>query len=128
MSDTKFRVLVLDDSEIVLNLMALSLTDAGFEVFAAGSLIEFEQLMDSADPHIVLTDIQMPDISGDEICTVLKRKMDTHLIPIILFSTIDQAELEAMAERSGADGFVSKDAGPEEIVNKINEIAEEIIF
>lgn len=124
----KLRVLVLDDSEIVLNMMALTLAEAGFEPFSANSLIEFEQLLTSADPHIVLTDIQMPDITGDDVCRVLKAKMDTHLVPVILFSTIDEQELAELAERSGADGYVSKNAGPNEIVRVINELTEEIIF
>lgn len=125
---TSLRVLVMDDSEIVLNMMALLLTEAGFEVFTASSLIEFEQLIASAQPHIVLTDIQMPDISGDEICRVLKRKMDTHLIPIVMFSSLPRDELARLAERAGADGFVSKEAGPEAIVNKIHELTEEVLF
>lgn len=124
----KLRVLVLDDSEIVLNMMALTLAEAGFEPFSANSLIEFEQLLTSADPHIVLTDIQMPDITGDDVCRVLKAKMDTHLVPVVLFSTLDEQELAELAERSGADGYVSKNAGPNEIVRVINELTEEIIF
>lgn len=121
-------VLVMDDSIIVLNMMVLALTEAGFEVIAASSILEFEELMRKNKPHIVLTDIQMPDISGDNICRVLKQKMDTQFTPIILFSTIDVDELAALAERSGADGFVSKNAGVEEIVKKINELTEEIVF
>jgi CheY-like chemotaxis protein len=125
---SNLRVLVMDDSEIVLNMMALVLGEAGFEVFTAGSLIEFEQLLAAADPHIVLTDVRMPDISGAEICRVLKRKMDTHLIPIVMFSTLPEPELAKLAERAGADGYVSKEAGPEAIVEKIHELTEEVLF
>ena len=124
----KLRVLVLDDSEIVLNMMVLVLAEAGFEAFSANSLVEFELLLSSADPHIVLTDIQMPEITGDDVCRVLKSKMDTHLVPVVLFSTIEDKELAELAEHSGADGYVSKNAGPGEIVRVINKLTEEIIF
>ncbi len=127
MSD-KLRVLVMDDNENVLKMTALALTKAGFEVFTAGSLLEFDELMNSAEPHIVLSDIMMPEISGDSICRVLKKKMDSHLIPVILFSTIEESELAALAENSGADGYVSKIAGIEVVIQRINELTEEIAF
>ena len=124
----KLRILVLDDSEIVLNMMALALSESGFEVATANSLVEFEQRLKEQPPQIILTDIQMPDISGDDICRVLKKKLETESTPVLLFSTMEESELASLAERSGADGFVSKNAGPEEIVKRIRELTEEMLF
>ncbi len=124
----KLRILVLDDSEIVLNMMALALSESGFDVATANSLVEFEQRLKEQQPQIILTDIQMPDISGDDICRVLKKKLETESTPVLLFSTMEESELAALAKRSGADGFVSKSAGPEEIVKRIHELTEEMLF
>jgi CheY-like chemotaxis protein len=124
----KLRILVLDDSEIVLNMVALALGEAGFEVLTAGSLLEFEQALEGGLPHIILTDIHMPEIRGDNICRVLKQKLETGSTPIILFSTLPEDELAALAERAHADGYVSKNLGIEEIVTKVSELSAEILF
>ena len=75
-----------------------------------------------------MPDIKMPEISGDDVCRVLKQKYHTKLIPIVLFSTLEEKELAALAERAGADGFVSKNSGVEEIVKRIRELTGEILF
>lgn len=124
----KLTILVLDDSEIVLNMISLALMDAGFEVKAASSLVEFDRILSQLEPDIILTDIKMPEISGDNVCRVLKQKHNTKLIPIVLFSTLDEKELAELAERAGADGYVCKDAGIDEIVNRIQSLTGEILF
>jgi DNA-binding response OmpR family regulator len=124
----KLKILILDDSEIVLNMASLALSDAGYEVFTASSLPEFDKILEEQSPDLILTDIKMPEISGDNVCRVLKAKFDTHMIPIVLFSTLGEEELSQLAERSGADGYVCKSQGMEEIVKRVQELTEEIVF
>jgi len=128
MSTTKLKILVLDDSEIVLNMVALALGEAGFEVITAGSLVEFEAALEHGMPNIILTDIHMPEIRGDNVCRVLKQKLETGATPIVLFSTLAEEELSALAERAGADGYVSKNEGIDEIVRRVSEIADQVLF
>jgi CheY-like chemotaxis protein len=128
MSSNKLKILVLDDSEIVLNMVALALGEAGYEVLTAGSLVEFEKALEQGMPNIILTDIHMPEIRGDNVCRVLKQKLETGSTPIVLFSTLPEDELSALAERAGADGYVSKNAGIDEIVRRVSEISEQVLF
>lgn len=125
---SKLRILILDDSDIVLSITALALNEEGFEAYTASSLMEFDEVLSRMDPHIILTDIKMPEISGDDVCRILKKKHHTKLIPILLFSTLEEPELARLAERSGADGYVCKDCGIDEIVNRIKTLADEIVF
>ena len=127
MSD-QLRVLVLDDSEYVLEAVHLALSNAGFDVSRAQNLVEFEQALKEQRPHIVLSDLHMPDISGDNICRVLKQKMETEFIPIVLFSSADEEDLAALAEKAGADAYISKSAGLEAIVSQIHKLTKEIVF
>jgi CheY-like chemotaxis protein len=124
----KLRILVLDDSEIVLNMMALALSQAGYEVLTASSLVEFDGVLNDSEPDIILTDIKMPEISGDDVCRVLKQRQHTKQIPIVLFSTLEEGELKGVAERAGADGFVCKNKGIDEIISRIQSLTEEILF
>ena len=120
-------VLILDDSEIVLETTGMALGEAGFEVVKAQSLVEFDRLLTKGRPDIILTDIKMPEISGDNVCSVLKQKHDTKDIPIILFSTLEEEELAQLAQTSGADGYVCKGEGMAEIVKHVRALAEKLI-
>jgi DNA-binding response OmpR family regulator len=124
----KVRILVMDDSLIVLKMVASALTKAGLEVATASSLSEFEKILKEKPPQIILTGIKMPEISGDDICRVLKKKFDTQSTPIVLFSALPDQEIAALAERAGADGYVSKNAGVDEIVKSVLQLLDEIIF
>ena len=121
------RVLLLDDSEIVLKMTALALIDEGFEVYPAASLAEFDKVLTEHEPDIILTDVKMPETTGDNVCRLLKQKLEK-LVPIVLFSTLSEDELASLAERVGADGYVSKDSGTEEIAKRIMALCEEIVF
>ena len=123
----KLRVLILDDSEVVLKITAKALIEEGFEVFAAASLADFDQVLTHFEPDIILTDIRMPETAGDNVCRLLKQKLEK-LVPIVLFSTLNEGELASLAERTGADGYVSKDCGTKEIARKIIALSEEIVF
>src|SRR5215472_5346677 len=103
------RVLLVDDSALTLSLATQVLTDAGFYVRTARSLSELEALLVEWTPEVVLTDIMMPDVTGTELCRWFKRRLDSVLV--VLMSNLPPETLAQMAQRYGADGFVSKDRG-----------------
>ncbi len=122
------KILVIDDSELTLHLVNKSLTKAGFQVFTTDNLVEFDRLLKEQKPDLIITDIKMPDISGDNICEVLKRDYETGEIPIVFFSSLNDDELRVLAEKSGADGFISKEHGLEELENMIRQVVEGILW
>jgi CheY-like chemotaxis protein len=122
------RIIFIDDSEITREMIRAALVDAGHVVQVAENLLNFDQRLAEFNPDIILTDVNMPDIRGDEICKVLKTKYDTADIPIVLFSSKDTEELSELAERAGADGFVSKQQGFDKLIEKIDELAGEILW
>ncbi|MBI5478742.1 MAG: response regulator [Deltaproteobacteria bacterium] len=124
----RLRILVLDDSPLALDMATHALRAAGFEVRGVSSVAEFDLLLSEYNPDLILTDVQMPELSGDQICRVLKQFLQTKAIPVVLFSTLDETELAVLARRSGADGYVSKRGGPEQIVERIRKLTEEILF
>ena len=122
------RIIFIDDSEITREMIRAALVDAGHVVQVAENLLNFDQRLAEFNPDIILTDVNMPDIRGDEICKVLKTKYDTADIPIVLFSSKDTEELSELADRAGADGFVSKQQGFDKLIEKIDELAGEILW
>lgn len=127
MSDP-LKILIIDDSEITLAMEKAVLEQHGYEVQAAATLLDFEKILNAWRPHVILTDIHMPDVKGTDICRVLKTEYDTTDIPIVLFSSLSDEDLERLAEQVGADGFLSKNHGLELLAAKVNELVESIAW
>lgn len=122
------KILIIDDSELTLHLVQKTLIKAGFEVFTTTNLLEFDKIVKENRPDLIITDIKMPEISGDNICEVLKRDYNTGDIPIVFFSSLSDEELRVLAEKSGADGFISKEHGLDELENMIKQVVEGILW
>ena len=122
------KILLIDDSEITLVMEKAVLEARGYEVQAASTLQEFEKLLKTFRPHLILTDIHMPEAKGTDICRTLKNEYGTQDIPIVLFSSLGDAELAKLAEQVGADGFLSKANGLEALGEKIDELVGQIIW
>ena len=124
----KYRLVLIDDSDLVLEIMTRVLADAGFEVRAMSSLRKFVNVVMDWKPHLIVTDLHMPDMSGAELCAWLRKQMQTARIPIVFCSSTPEAELARLCEEVGADGYVSKQAGPEALPKRLLELCEEIVF
>ena len=124
----KRRILLLDDSPITLEMERAVLEDRGHAVAVAKNLLEFQTLLETFEPEVILTDLMMPDISGKEIVRVLKQDFHTEKIPIILFSSKPDDELQEIAEQAGADGFLSKSHGIDKLGDLIDELVDSIIW
>ena len=122
------RLLLIDDSEIVLAVMAPLLTSSGFEVRAVSSLRQFVNVVMDWKPHLIVTDLYMPDMSGTELCSWLRAQVQTAAIPVVICSSAPDAELAEVARTAGADGYVSKDSGPEALSEKLHALCEAILW
>lgn len=111
-------ILILDDSEVVLDVSRKYLEDAGYTVLTASTIDEFEELHKTNTPDLILLDVQMPELFGDDIGLVLRtvRGVDA---PIVLFSTLEDQELEQRAREAQLDGFISKNAGLDGLVDAV---------
>lgn len=125
---TARRLLIIDDSVISLELERGALEARGYEVRAASTLGEFERTLAAWRPDIILTDIHMPEAKGTDICRTLKAEYNTQDIPIVLFSSLNDDELELLAQQAGADGFLSKAHGVEALGEKVDELVESILW
>jgi CheY-like chemotaxis protein len=122
------RIVMIDDSEIQLAVAAQVLQDAGFQVRAVSSLRRFVNAVLDWKPNLIVTDLHMPEMSGAELCSWLRQQVETAKTPIIICSSAEDAELERIARAVGADGYVSKSAGPEALPAKLHALCDEIVF
>ena len=122
------RLLLIDDSEIALAYSESVLTEAGFEVRAVGSLRAFQTVLSSWRPHLIVTDLYMPEMNGAELCQWLRREVATARIPIVLCSSAPDHELAAVARAVGADAYVSKVDGLDTLPDRLNTLCDEILW
>ncbi|HET9625457.1 MAG TPA: response regulator [Kofleriaceae bacterium] len=123
-------MLLIDDSEISLAYAEEVLTEAGFDVRAVGSLDEFQQVLQAPDwkPHLIVTDLYMPEMNGAELCQWLRRQVTTSRIPIVICSSAPDEELQQVAKQVGADAYLSKIAGLDALPDRLNQLCEEILW
>lgn len=125
--DTR-RLLLIDDSEIALEYAESVLMDAGFDVRAVSSLQAFQEVLSNWKPHMIVTDLYMPEMNGVELCQWLRREVATARIPIVLCSSTPDEELAEVARKIGADAYVSKLAGLDALPERLNKLCDEILW
>jgi CheY-like chemotaxis protein len=76
--------LVVDDSMLIRYTVCRSLEERGFKVESATNGLEALQILSKIKPDLVVTDMQMPKMSGSELITALKKNPETAKIPIII--------------------------------------------
>jgi serine/threonine protein kinase len=106
------RILLLDDEESLLSLTKHILEFAGFEVFAVSNVAATHRYLVNDGVDLLITDVQMPDMPGWKVCKLVKETLPD--LKVILFSNLDERELERLKAQSGADAWMSKRKAPKE--------------
>ncbi|PCJ71556.1 MAG: PleD family two-component system response regulator [Rhodobiaceae bacterium] len=102
------RVLIVDDIPANLKLLEAKLSAEYFEVIQASDGLEAIELAQREQPDIVLLDVMMPGMDGYEVCQRLKQMPETHHIPVVMVTALDQQSDRIMGLESGADDFLTK--------------------
>ncbi len=114
------RILIVDDMAIMRKMIAMSLTKAGFSnlIEADDGDIALEMIRDQR-PDIVILDLNMPRMSGYEVCKTLRRDKATADIPILIQSAAETAEERVEVFAVGATDFVSKPINQPELLARV---------
>lgn len=125
--DHRATILLIDDSTVVLAVVDEALAAAGYRVHAAASFAETEALLRKVKPDLVLTDVCLPDVEGDDLCARLKARTG-RLVPVVLMSNLPELELGRRAAAARADAFLSKRHGPQHVVDVVNALLDELVL
>ncbi len=117
------RVLVVDDDPDFAELVCLMLRLAGYEPIKALGGREGVKLASAANPHVMLLDLMMPDVSGFEVLRLLKGDRETRDIPVIVLTARVSAESTEEAISLGAAACLFKPYQRKELLEKISEVA-----
>jgi len=115
------KILLIDDSPLILAVTQAALQKAGYEVATAMTLDTFEQERRRMSPDLIIVDVQMPEIFGDDLASTL-RGAYAETAPIMLLSSLDDEELAERAREAEARAWVTKRAGMPALLAKVREI------
>ncbi|NOU01638.1 MAG: response regulator [Gallionella sp.] len=102
------RILVVDDSLSVRKALMQLLQDEAFEVKGAGDGMEAIRAIDAFEPHLVCTDLEMPNMNGLELTQHLRLKEATRHLPIIMITSRSMDKHRDQAMQAGVDYYLTK--------------------
>ena len=101
-------ILIVDDTIYNIQLLSLMLVKEGYRVEQASNGTDAVAKANQILPDIILLDIRMPDISGYEVCRILKSNPLTQDIPIIFISSVEEVSEKVEAFSVGGVDYISK--------------------
>jgi DNA-binding response OmpR family regulator len=117
------RVLIVDDDPMVLAALSALLTPWGLQVLTLTEPQRFWEVLIATEPNLVVLDVEMPLVSGLELCQVVRQDVQWGDLPILLVTAHSDAESLQQAFAAGADDFISKPVlGPELVTRVLSRI------
>ncbi len=120
------RILLVEDSPTILNMLSIVFRQKGFEVMTAADGVEALELIDRGQlPEVVITDINMPRMDGMRLISALREREEFKNVPIIVLSTEGAQRDQREGLARGADLYLVKPVGPKVLVEAVNRLVEE---
>ncbi len=116
------KVLVVDDIPANIHLLQTFLKTAGYHTDTAVNGADALEKVDSFKPDLILLDVMMPKMNGLETCNVLKSNEETHHIPIIMVTALNEIEDKIRGIEAGADDFISKPFNKLELLARVKSL------
>ena len=116
----KLRVLLADDSELIHKHTVPILVAEGYEVIECWDGAEALSSLHEKRPDLVLTDVEMPNLNGYEVCRAIKQDEATAGIPVVICSSLGEAGDLQRGFDAGADDYLVKPVVPEELTTRLH--------
>ncbi len=116
------KIVVVDDSMDLLEVLKFFLEEKGYEVETVTKKQDLISIIKSFSPDLIILDIYLQGEDGREICKDLRSYEETKYLCILMFSASTKALINY--KEYGADGYIEKPFGLNEIVNKIESTLE----
>ena len=118
------KILAIDDSRTMRNLLRATLCPAGFDVDIAEDGEDGLKRFDETDPDVVITDINMPRLDGFGFIEAARQRKRDRVVPILVLSTESGDHMKARARESGASGWIVKPFDEDKLLWAIERVAQ----
>ena len=115
------KIVLAEDNSVLSLLLKFRLEKEGYKLLIAVDGKQAIELIEEHNPELILTDIMMPFVSGLEVISHVRNKLNSQT-PIIVFSAAGQEEIVLKAFDLGATDFMSKPFSPHELVIRVKRL------
>ncbi|WP_404329799.1 response regulator transcription factor [Mesobacillus maritimus] len=113
------KIMLVDDEPMITEVLEAYLRKDGYEVYTSGNGLDALRKADTLKPDLIVLDLMLPDISGEEICRLLRKESD---VPILMLTAKSGEDEKINGIVLGADDYVTKPFSPREVVVRIQAI------
>lgn len=122
MSQNKQRILVVDDETHILHVVSLKLQNAGYDVITAEDGEQGLEVALEQHPDLIITDFQMPFMTGLELCIKLKEHESTRATPALMLTARGFSLGQEHLDQTNIASVLSKPFSPREILTRVHEL------
>ena len=115
-------VLLVDDSPNDRALFRTVLRRAGFAVHESATGSDVPAMVRKVQPHVVILDVNLPDVGGHDVCRALRADPRTSGVPVLMLTIRDNDEDVLAGLQAGADDYVPKDSAPEIFLARVRRL------
>lgn len=113
------KILVVDDEEKIVEVIKSYLEHAGYEVYTAYDGRQALDIFTKVSPSLVILDLMLPDLSGEEVCKILRKRSR---VPIIMLTAKVEEESILNGLTIGADDYITKPFSPRQFMARVTAI------
>jgi two-component system phosphate regulon response regulator PhoB len=118
----KQKILAVDDEADILKLLQYNLTNAGFEFISAEDGPEAIELANRSLPDLIILDLMLPNMDGNEVLKKLKAASETSGIPVLMLTAKGEEIDRILGLELGADDYIVKPFSPRELILRIKAV------
>jgi len=122
LAEKRAKILAVDDSRENLELLQALLHVVGYKVITASDGEEALAMVEKESPDLILIDTMMPKMDGFEVCSRLKGRDETRLIPVLLVTPVQETEHEVKGFEAGVDDFLYRPINSVELVARVRSL------
>lgn len=115
-------IMTVDDSASIRQMVAFTLKQAGYGVLEAVDGQDAVNKLNDADLHMLITDLNMPNMDGIDLIKYIRSKPEFKFMPIIMLTTESQASKKQEGKAAGATGWIVKPFQPDQLINVVKKV------
>lgn len=113
------KILLVDDERRIIEVLEAYLVREGYEIHSADNGIDALKKVKTLNPDLIILDLMLPDISGEEVCRLVRKESD---VPILMLTAKSAEDDRINGIVMGADDYLTKPFSPREVVVRVQAI------
>ncbi len=117
------KILIVDDSSSMRQMVKFTLVEEGHEVYEADNGKNGISKLEAAEPELIITDINMPEMDGIEFIKQVRANAQYKFTPIIVLTTESEQAKQDEGKKAGATAWLIKPFTPEKLIETVKKVA-----